>query len=138
MENKELFDLADELKTKKLEKEELDAKVKALSAEIETIDEKLTKSMTEAEVDKFSRNGSTFYLKSRLFASPIAERKPEFFKALRDNDCGNLITEQVNANTLSSFIKEYRETHEGSERPEFLPEDLLNIYEKVSVGIRKS
>ena len=138
MENKELFDLADELKAKKLEKEELDAKVKALNAEIETIDEKLTKSMTEAEVDKFSRNGSTFYLKSRLFASLIAERKPEFLQALKDNDCGNLITEQVNANTLSSFIKEYRETHEGSERPEFLPEDLLNIYEKVSVGIRKS
>lgn len=28
--------------------------------------------MTEAELDRFSRNGSTFYLKSRLFASPAS------------------------------------------------------------------
>ena len=50
MENKELFDLADELKAKKLEKEELDAKVKALNAEIETLDAKLCEEMTNQEL----------------------------------------------------------------------------------------
>ena len=137
MDNQEIFNLADELKAKKNEKDELDAKVKALNAEIETLDAKLCEEMTNQELDKFTRNGNTFYLKSRLFASPVAERKPEFLQALKDNDCGNLITEQVNANTLASFIKEYNETH-NCERPDFLGEELLNIYTKTSVGIRKS
>ena len=135
--NEAIFNLADELSALKAEKEELDAKLKALNVEIETVDGKLTEAMTNAEVDKFTRNGNTFYLKSRLFASPIAERKVEFLKALRDNDCGNLITEQVNANTLSSWVKEYNEAN-NCERPSFLPEELLNIYTKVNVGIRKS
>ena len=135
--NEAIFNLADELSALKAEKEELDAKLKALNLEIETVDGKLTEAMTNAEVDKFTRNGNTFYLKSRLFASPIAERKVEFLKALRDNDCGNLITEQVNANTLSSWVKEYNEAN-NCERPSFLPEELLNIYTKVNVGIRKS
>ncbi len=138
MDNQQIFNLADELKAKKLEKDNLDAKVKALNAEIEELDAKLCEEMTNNELDKFTRNGSTFYLKSRLFASPVAEHKPEFLQALKDNDCGNLITEQVNANTLSSFIKEFQETHDGVERPEFLGEDLLKIFTKTSIGIRKS
>ena len=137
MDNQQIFNLADELKAKKLEKDELDAKVKAINVEIEELDAKLCEEMTNNELDKFTRNGSTFYLKSRLFASPVAEHKPEFLQALKDNDCGNLITEQVNANTLASWVKEYNESH-GTERPEFLSEELLNIYTKVSVGIRKS
>lgn len=135
--NEKIFELADELSALKKEKEDLDAKIKALNAEIESVDAKLTEAMTNAEVDKFTRNSNTYYLKSRLFASPIAERKPEFLKALRDNDCGNLITEQVNANTLASWVKEFNEAN-GCERPPFLPEELLNIYTKVNVGIKKS
>lgn len=87
MDNQEIFNLADELKAKRNEKEELDAKVKAQNAEIETLDAKLCEEMTNQELDKFTRNGNTFYLKSRLFASPVAERKPEFLQALKDNDC---------------------------------------------------
>ena len=136
--NEEVFRLADELKAKKLAKEEMEAKVKALNGEIDELDAKLCEEMVNQELDKFTRNGSTFYLKSRLFASPVAEHKVEFIQALKDNNCGNLITEQVNANTLSSFIKEFQETHDGLERPEFLGEDLLNIFVKTSIGIRKS
>ena len=137
MNQEEIFKLADELKERNAKKDELNAELKSVTAEIADIDEKLTQAMTDAELDKFTRNGSTFYLKSRLFASPVAEHKPEFLQALKDNDCGNLITEQVNANTLASWVKEYNELH-GTERPEFLSEELLNIYTKVSVGIRKS
>ena len=133
----EIFKLADELKERNARKDELNAELKSLNVEIAEIDEKLTKEMTDAEVDKFTRNGSTFYLKSRLFASPVAEHKPEFMQALKDNGCSELITETVNANTLASWVKEYNESH-GVERPEFLSEELLNIYTKVGVGIRKS
>ena len=58
-------------------------------------------------------------------------------QALKDNGCSELITETVNSNTLASWVKEYNESH-GTERPEFLSEELLNIYTKVNVGIRKS
>ena len=133
----EIFKLADELKERNARKDELNAELKSLNAEIAEIDEKLTQEMTDAEVDKFTRNGSTFYLKSRLYASPVTEHKPEFMKALKDNGCSELITETVNANTLASWVKEYNESH-GVERPEFLGEELLNIYTKVGVGIRKS
>lgn len=92
--------------------------------------------MTEAELDRFSRNGSTFYLKSRLFASPAAGRKDEMMQALKENGYGSLVTETVNANTLASFIKEQREIT-SEEIPEWLG-DTVSTYEKVSVGIRKS
>lgn len=137
MENQKLFETADLLLAKKREKDELDAKVKALQTEIDELDAELTAGMTEAELDSFKRNNNTFYIKSRLFASPVAERKTEFLEALRKSGNGSLITESVNANTLASFVKEYCETNK-CERPEFLPEDLLNIYTKVNVGIRKS
>lgn len=137
MNQEEIFKLADELKERNAKKDELNAELKSVTAEINEIDEKLTQAMTDAEVDKFTRNGSTYYLKSRLFASPVAEHKPEFMQALKDNGCSELITETVNANTLASWVKEYNESH-GTERPEFLSEELLNIYTKVNVGIRKS
>ena len=137
MQNEEMLSLAEKLHDLKQDKEELEAKVKALNAEIDEVDEALTRCMTEAEIDKFTKNGSTYYLKSRTFASPVADRKSEFLQALRDNNYGSLITESVNANTLASFVKEYCENNKV-ELPEFLPEELLNIYTKVNVGIKKS
>ena len=56
--------------------------------------------------------------------------------ALKANGYGSLVVESVNANTLSSFIKEQREAT-GMDVPEWLG-DTVSTYEKVSVGIRKS
>ena len=111
-------------------------KIFEMAAEITELDLHLSDAMTEAELDRFSRNGSTFYLKSRLFASPAAGRKDEMMQALKENGYGSLVTETVNANTLASFIKEQREIT-GEEVPTWLSE-TVSTYEKVSVGIRKS
>ena len=92
--------------------------------------------MTEAELDRFSRNGSTFYLKSRLFASPASGSKDEMMQALKENGYGSLVVETVNTNTLAAFIKEQREAT-GEDIPAWLG-DTVSTYEKVSVGIRKS
>ena len=108
MENTKIFEMADRLKTLQEQKKDLEAKAKALGAEITDLDLQLSDAMTEAELDRFSRNGSTFYLKSRLFASPVAGRKDEMMQALKENGYGSLVTETVNANTLASFIKEQR------------------------------
>lgn len=136
MENIRIFEMADRLKTMQEEKKALEMQAKALGAEIAELDLELSDAMAEAELDRFSRNGSTFYLKSRLYASPVAGRKDEMMQALKENGYGSLVTETVNANTLASFIKEQREIT-GEDVPGWL-HDIVSTYEKVSVGIRKT
>ena len=75
MDNKQIFEMADELKSAKEYKKDLEAQVKEVNARIEELDRALSDAMAESELEKFTRNGSTFYLNSRLFASPRAERK---------------------------------------------------------------
>jgi len=130
-----IFSLADQLKELKDRKKELDAESKALGAEIDRLDLELSDAMAEAECERFSRNGSTFYLNTRLFASPAAGRKEDMIEALKTNGYGDIVTETVNANTLASFVKEQMALN-CDEVPAWLA-DCVNTYEKVSVGIRK-
>ena len=85
MENTKIFEMADRLKTLQEQKKDLEAQTKVLGAEIAELDEQLSDAMTEAELDRFSRNGSTFYLKSRLFVSGVG-RKDEMMQALKKTD----------------------------------------------------
>ena len=136
MENTRLFEMADRLKALKKEKKEFEDVVKQLTADIETLDRELSDAMAEEEVERFSRNGSTFYLNTRLYASPAAGGKENLFAALRENGYGDIITENVNVNTLASFVKEQIAENDG-ELPVWLGE-CVNTYEKVTVGIRKA
>ena len=128
MENTQIFEMADRLKSLQEQKKDLEAQTKALAAEIAELDEQLSDAMSEAELDRFSRNGSTFYLKSRLFASPASGRKDEMMQALKENGYGSLVVETVNANTLASFIKEQREARETMETCPKEREDLLEHF----------
>lgn len=136
MEEKDLFSMADRLKELKDNKKNLDAQSKQLGAEIEELELSLSDAMATAEVDKFSRNGNTFYLTSRLFASPNAGMKDDMISALKKNGYGELVTETVNANTLASFCKELM-AENGDVLPEWLA-GTINTFEKTSVGIRKN
>lgn len=134
--NESLFELADRLKAAKDRKKELDAETKANNAVIEDLDRQLAEQMAEQEVDRFSRNGSLFYLSSRLFASPRAGEKEPMIEALKANGYGDLVTETVNANTLASFAKERMAESETGELPGWL-DAVVSTFEKVSVGVRK-
>ena len=136
MESKEIFELADRLKACKDKKKELEAETKLVNAEIEELDKQLSDAMAESELERFARNGSTFYLSSRLFASPVAGRKDEMISALKENGFAELVSETVNANTLASFCKEQM-AENGDSLPDWMNE-VLHTYEKVSVGIRKA
>ena len=136
MEKSVIFEMADRLKSLKKQKKDLEDSVKAIGSEIEELDRQLSDAMTEAELDSFSRNGSTFYLHSRLYASPSAGRKDAMMQALKQNGYGSLVVESVNSNTLSSFVREQMEANEGN-IPSWLG-DTISTYEKISVGIRKS
>lgn len=133
--NNQIFELADRLKAAKDRKKELDAQVKETNAEIEQLDSQLSDLMAEQEVERFSRNGSTFYLNTRLFASPAAGCRDDLMRALKDNGYGSLVVETVNSNTLSSFVREQKAANED-EIPAWL-EPLISAYEKVMVGVRK-
>lgn len=135
MNDQQIFELADRLKAAKEMKRELEDKVKEANREIEEVDAALSDKMAEEEVDKFSRNGATFYLNSRLYVSAQAGRKEDLISALKKNGYGDIVTETVNANTLSSFVKEQMAQHEDT-IPEWL-DDVVNAFEKVTVGIRK-
>lgn len=135
MDNKQIFNMADELKAAKEHKKNLEAQVKDVNARIEELDKALSDAMAEAELEKFTRNGSTFYLNSRLYASPRAEMKEAMFAALIDHGYGDLITQSVNSNTLSSFCKEQREANKDV-IPDWLAE-VVNTHDKITVGIRK-
>lgn len=130
-----IFSLADQLKELKDRKKELDAESKALGAEIDRLDLELSDAMAEAECERFSRNGNTFYINTRLFASPAAGRKKDMICVLKENGYGDIVTETVNANTLASFVKEQTALN-ADEVPAWLA-DVVSTYEKVSVGIRK-
>ncbi len=133
-----IFALADELKAKKQQKKELENAVKSVSEEIERIDRELSDAMAEAECPNFSHSGSTFYLNSRLFASPRAGMSEDMIRELKAHGFGDIVKESVNANTLSSFCKEQIAlSGEKESLPDWLS-DVVNTFDKVTVGIRKA
>ena len=133
--DKYIFELADKLKELKDCKKELETEVKNLSSEIECVDLELSDAMADAECERFSHGGSTFYLNTRLYASPVAGCRDDLIFALKNNGYSDIVTETVNANTLASFVKEQKAIN-ADEVPAWLA-DVVNIHEKVSVGIRK-
>lgn len=135
MDNREILLLADQLQATKEAKAEVDKRSKELGAKIEEIDRALSDAMAEVELDNFTHSGHTFYLKSRLFASPVSGKKDALMEALKENGFGSLVVETVNSNTLSSFIKEQMADNDD-EIPEWLKENV-NTFEKISIGIRK-
>ena len=64
--------LSEQFVAAKERKEALEAELKAVKAEIERLDREFSDEMILMEYDSFSRKGKTFFLKSRLFASPKA------------------------------------------------------------------
>ena len=132
----DMFELADRLKELRERKTELADMVKENNAEIEQAEFQLSQLMASTETQSFQRAGILFYLTTKTYASAHKEQKDELFDALRNEGYGSLITETINANSLSAFVKE-----QMSENDDILPEWLdgkVNIFDKVTVGIRKS
>jgi len=132
----DMFELADRLKELRERKAELADETKANNAEIEQAEYDLSQLMAQTETQSFQRAGMLFYLTTKTYASADKEHKDELFDALRNEGYGSLITETVNANSLSAFVKE-----QMSENDDALPEWLegkVNVFDKVTVALRKS
>ena len=132
----DMFELADRLKELRERKAELAEETKANNAEIEQAEYDLSQLMAQTETQSFQRAGTLFYLTTKIYASADKEHKDELFDALRNEGYGSLITETVNANSLSAFVKE-----QMSENDDVLPEWLegkVNVFDKVTVALRKT
>ena len=136
MESNDLFALADELREQKETKKRLEDELKAVGLEIDRVDASLAQRMADTETQNFTRNGTMFCLTSTTRASATAGRKEELFEALREAGYGDLVYETVNANSLSAFVKE-QTTENGDTLPHWL-EELVTVFEKTTVGVRKA
>ena len=136
MENNIDLAMADRLQELRDEKEQLEISLKETNAMIEAVEQDLVAAMLTAELDSFKRNGHTYSLKIDTYASAKAECKQELFEALRNNNAGDLVQEQVNANSLRAFVKELK-ANNNDEIPEWII-DYINVYEKTKIAVRKS
>jgi len=132
----EMFKMADKLKGLDNVKKGLAEDTKAVNKQIEQVIEGLSKAMIDEEVDNFNREGITFYLTTNFQASVKAEDKETLYKSLKDYGFGNLIQENVNAQTLKAFVKEQKGNNNDI-LPEYL-EGIVNVYEPTTVRMRKS
>ena len=136
MEETRLFEWADKLKALRDRKDELEAELKQVNMDIDNADWHLSNLMAETETQNFTRAGTMFCLTTKTRASARAGQKDELFAALRDEGYGDMITETVNANSLSSFVKE-QIAENGDTLPEWL-DGLVSVFEKTTVGVRKA
>lgn len=136
MEETRLFEWADKLKALRDLKEELEAELKQVNMDIDNADWHLSNLMAETETQNFTRAGTMFCLTTKTRASAKAGQKDELFAALRGEGYGDMITETVNANSLSSFVKE-QIAENGDALPVWL-DGLVSVFEKTTVGVRKA
>lgn len=136
MDNEKMFELAEKLKSLRDEKSEAEAQLKEINAQIDETDYRLSELMAETETQNFTRSGTMFCLTTKTRASAVAGSKEELYAALREQGYGDLVYETVNANSLSSFVKE-----QIGENEDVLPDwldGLVNVFEKTTVGVRKA
>jgi len=136
MENPYFLELADHLKAAHERKKELEAEIKQVNAEISRLDETLSSLMSTVEMQNFTYAGSLFYVNTRFRANPKAGLRDELFSALRHEGHGGMITETINSNTLSSFVKEQMAENDD-ELPDWLT-GLVSISKTPTIGVRKA
>ena len=136
MENSIDLQIADRLQELREEKTQLELALKETNGMIEAVEQDLVAAMITAELDSFKRNGHTYSIKVDTYASAKAECKEELFEALRNNNAGDLVQEQVNANSLRAFVKELKANNDDV-IPEWIV-DYVNVYEKTKIAVRKS
>ena len=132
----QLFDLADQLVTLRDEKSKAEERAKKLTAAIEEVNGKLRDAMGDTETQNFTRAGNTFYLTTKFHASAFAGGKDELYAALKANGYGDLVYETVNANSLSSFVKE--QVAENENRMPGWLDGLVSVYDEIKVAVRKA
>jgi len=109
--------------------DEKEEELKKLKAEYDQLQNLLWEAMYCDDIDSIVVSGQLIYRTLRLLVSP--QNKPAFMQWLAIHNEDYVIQEVIYAGTLASWIKD-RQEHK---KP--IPEELLNIYFKPSLGVRK-
>lgn len=129
-----IFELADKLLELREEKDRLKELTKQNNEEIDRVEQELAELMRVEEIDNFKRSGMTFYPIVKTWASPQRGRREAVYEWMKENGYGDLVTETVHAQRFNSMINEMIE--DDGTVPEGL-ERLINVTERVSIGVRK-
>ena len=122
---KDFFDCAQ--KVKDLKKEWEDAKKDRDKAE-----ETLVQTLENAGLSQARTDLGIFFFKFGFHASIEAAKKLEGFDWVRELGHGDIIKENIHAQTFSSFIKEMMDEDEDMELPEF-----VTTFTKKGIGYRR-
>ena len=136
MDTEKMFNLAERLKSLREQKKDTEALVKEINEQIDEVDYQLSELMAESETQNFTRSGTMFYLTTKTRASAVAGNKEELHSVLKAQGFGELVYETVNANSLSSFVKEQMGENEDA-LPDWLI-GLVNVFDKTTVGVKKT
>ena len=133
MDENKRFELAEFLKELRDKKAELEATVKGLNAEIESISAELIADLIQNESTGFNHKGFNFTLVVREYPAAEPERKDELYAVMKEKGFEDLFT--INSNTLSAMVKDLKENNDG-QMPEWL-NGLIKVAEKTTIQIRK-
>jgi hypothetical protein len=131
-----VFTLADQLVALREEKQLCKDQLSDIEEALERVVNKLADAMADKEMQNFTRSGKMFFLTTKTRASAVGGESETLYNALEDNGFGDLVKRTVNANSLSSFVKEQIEENEDK-LPDWLAA-LVNVFEQTTVGVRKA
>ena len=133
MDENKRFELAEFLKELRDKKQEAEAEVKAINAEIESVTAELVADLIENESTGFNHKGFNYSLVLKEYPSAEPERKDDLYRVMREKGFEDLFT--INSNTLSATVKDLKENNDGT-MPEWL-DGLIKVAEKATIQIRK-
>lgn len=134
MSNNEMMNLADRLKVLRDEKSDMQAQLKDIQTDIDTVEAQLIELMTNEECTGFDRNGTRFSLVIKTYPGAVPEKKDELYDRMKEHGFEHLFT--INTRTLQGTVKELIANNDDM-LPDWL-EGLINQYEDASIMVRKS
>ena len=132
LEERSMLEIADELKSLRDRKKDLDFNLRVLNKGIEEVEKDLIEIMTTDECESFKRNGTTFSLCIKEFPSAVKERKSELYDIMKEQGFEHLFT--INSKTLQATLKELKSNNEEI-MPDWLS-GLVQVAEKTSIQVR--
>jgi hypothetical protein len=133
MDENKRFEVAERFKSLRDTKQELEAEVRAVNAELESVQAELIADLIENESTGFNYKGNNFSLVIKEYPAAEPERKDELYKVMREQGFEDLFT--INTNTLSATVRDLKENNDG-QLPAWL-DGLIKIAEKTTIQIRK-
>jgi methionine synthase II (cobalamin-independent) len=132
----DLYEMLDQFRALKERKKELETTLEEVNGKIEIANDELVKKFVESETEKVTKGGFTYSMGKRIFASPADGCKEKLYRWLKRHGYRDLVKETVNAQTLTSQVKEWKEA-DPTLSEIGAAKNYLKIFEKVTIGIRK-